>query len=263
MTDLRERLPAQALMEKVASLRGTSDFIELPLGIVKPSKAGLNWLRGIRGELKMAERLWYLGAGWTVLHSVPVGNRGSDIDHLVIGPGGVFTINSKRLIDRRIWVAGGKFLVDGRNRDYLRNSEYEGRRVASVLDRSGLSVSVTPVIAISGATSITVKDAPSWNGVPVWVLDVNSLAPIIRGGATVLSPHDVVRITQVCSEPGTWSRQAALDDVDAVAEVRRVYDLIDRGTTRWNVFIVAIALAFATVVVLVTPTILSALLSRH
>jgi hypothetical protein len=248
-------------MEKVASLRGTSDFIELPLGIVRPSKAGLNWLRGIRGELKMAERLWYLGSGWTVLHSVPVGNRGSDIDHLVIGPGGIFTINSKRLIDRRVWVGGGKFLVDGHRRDYLRNAEYEGRRVASVLERSGLVVPVTPVIAISGATSITIKDVPSWKGVPIWVLDVNSLAPILRGGAAVLSHDDVARITGICCEPKSWSPQPSANDVAAVEEVRRVYDLIDRGTTRWTVFIVAIGLAFFASVALVMAPILGALFS--
>jgi hypothetical protein len=47
------------------------------------------WRIGAVGEEAVAKRLEGFGAGWRVLHSVPVGKRGSDIDHLVIGPGGV------------------------------------------------------------------------------------------------------------------------------------------------------------------------------
>jgi hypothetical protein len=32
---------------------------------------------------------------WRCRHSIPVGSNGADIDHLVIGPGGVFTLNTK------------------------------------------------------------------------------------------------------------------------------------------------------------------------
>ncbi|MCE0446144.1 NERD domain-containing protein [Streptomyces tricolor] len=32
--------------------------------------------------------------GWHVLHGVPKSN-GGDIDHLLIGPGGVFSLNTK------------------------------------------------------------------------------------------------------------------------------------------------------------------------
>jgi hypothetical protein len=32
---------------------------------------------------------------WTVLHSVPVGTGSTDIDHIAIGPAGVFTLNTK------------------------------------------------------------------------------------------------------------------------------------------------------------------------
>ncbi len=62
-------------------------------------------------DMKTDERAWRVGAGgeetvggrldklvkhgWHVLHAVPVGDRGSDIDHVVIGPGGVFTVNTK------------------------------------------------------------------------------------------------------------------------------------------------------------------------
>ena len=53
------------------------------------------WRIGADGEEAVAARLAKLGGHWRVLHAVPVGDRGSDIDHVVIGPAVVFTINSK------------------------------------------------------------------------------------------------------------------------------------------------------------------------
>jgi hypothetical protein len=44
------------------------------------------WYLGALGEVQVAERLAKLGPDWTVLHSVPIGERGSDIDHVVLGP---------------------------------------------------------------------------------------------------------------------------------------------------------------------------------
>jgi hypothetical protein len=56
--------------------------------------------RGRRGSL--AVRLPRLADQWRVRHAVPIGDKGSDIDHVVIGPGGVFTINAKHHPDSAI-----------------------------------------------------------------------------------------------------------------------------------------------------------------
>lgn len=56
------------------------------------------WRIGADGEEKVAARLAKLtkkDPRWRFLHAVPVGSRNSDIDHLVIGPAGVFTLNAK------------------------------------------------------------------------------------------------------------------------------------------------------------------------
>lgn len=56
-----------------------------------------SWYTGTIGELAVARALGTLPAGWLVLHSVPVGNRGSDIDHVVVAPDGrVITITLGR-----------------------------------------------------------------------------------------------------------------------------------------------------------------------
>jgi hypothetical protein len=120
------------------------------------------WRIGATGERKVAAQLDKLPDGWHVLHSLPVGKRGADIDHLVIGPGGVFTINTKHHPDARIWVGGDTFLVNGHKQPYVRNSRHEAERASRLLTKAvGASVTVTGVIAVVGATGgFTVKSPP-------------------------------------------------------------------------------------------------------
>ena len=55
-----------------------------------------NWQQGVWGELSTAKALRPLEkAGWVVLHDLPAG-RGN-VDHIAVGPAGVFLLDSKRL----------------------------------------------------------------------------------------------------------------------------------------------------------------------
>ena len=87
---------------------------------------------GAGGEEEVGRRLARLPKGWRVIHSVPVGEGDSDIDHVVIGPAGVFTLNTKRL-NGRVWIAGNAFLVNGVKQTYLQNSRLEAARAAKLL----------------------------------------------------------------------------------------------------------------------------------
>jgi hypothetical protein len=51
------------------------------------------WARGARGEEEIGRLLEGLGDGWVSLHDIDTG-RGN-IDHVVIGPAGLFTIEAK------------------------------------------------------------------------------------------------------------------------------------------------------------------------
>lgn len=54
-----------------------------------------NWQLGAWGEQKTAKELGRLPDSWVVLHDVRAGRAGN-IDHLAIGPGGVYLFDSKR-----------------------------------------------------------------------------------------------------------------------------------------------------------------------
>jgi len=146
------------------------------------------WRIGADGEAIVAAEL----AGvrlrdprWCALHAIPVGDRGSDIDHLVIGPGCIYTVNTKHHPRASIWIAGNTFLVNGTNQPYMRNSRHEAARAARLLTAAvGFPVHVEAVIVPVNARSVTIKRAP--DGVHVvprgqfarWLLQQEDFYPV-------------------------------------------------------------------------------------
>src|SRR4051812_49034648 len=123
-------------------------------------KSARSWRAGADGEEEVARSLDKLPDGWCILHAVPVGETGSDIDHVIIGPGGVFTLNTKNHSGGKVWVAHNTFMVNGQKKDYLRNSRHEAKRATKLLSAAcTFNVPVTPVIVVM-AQSLTVKAKP-------------------------------------------------------------------------------------------------------
>jgi hypothetical protein len=130
------------------------------------------WRLGAEGEELVGAQLARLTARdprWRVLHAVPVGDKGADIDHLVIGPAGVFTLNSKHHPGARIWVAGGSFRVNGVPQPYVRNSRHEAVRAGRLLSAAcGFAVPVTGLVVPVNAHREVVKREPGDVHVIAW-----------------------------------------------------------------------------------------------
>jgi hypothetical protein len=132
--DLAVRRPGSAASAQAAKARAAA-----PVRSVLARLAGVHtdkraWRLGAVGEKRVGRQLECLMRGdprWRCLHAVPVGRRGAGIDHLVIGPGGVFMLNVKHHPGARLWVAGDTFMVDGVRQPYVRNSRHEADRVAA------------------------------------------------------------------------------------------------------------------------------------
>jgi hypothetical protein len=63
----------------------------------RPSPDASAWRRGAAGERRTAHLLEHLGQqGWAVLHDLAIPGSQANLDHVVIGPGGVFVIDSKQ-----------------------------------------------------------------------------------------------------------------------------------------------------------------------
>jgi hypothetical protein len=77
-----------------AHAQARADQLRLLLATRRVEPVADRWARGARGERRVGAILEGLGPDWHVLHDVSLG-RGN-IDHVLIGPGGTFTIETKR-----------------------------------------------------------------------------------------------------------------------------------------------------------------------
>lgn len=160
--------------ELKAEIPAFKRFLQFVLNVRPEWKS---WADGAEGERLVARELARLGPEWGTLHSVPVGTRGSDIDHLVIGPAGVITVNAKHHWNSRIWVRDKGFLVNGQKQPYVRNSAFEAQRVSKILSAAcGFPVPATGLISVvtpvgnmnireqpqSGVRVEHYKSAPNW-----------------------------------------------------------------------------------------------------
>jgi hypothetical protein len=153
----------------------------------KPSPDAVAWRRGAAGERRTARLLGPLERhGWAVLHDLAVPGSRANLDHLVIGPGGVFVIDSKQDRGRlqldptgRLW--HGRYSLA----PILRAVSFEADQAARVLPDPG--VAVVPVVAVHGARVPWGKVVI--DGVPV--VSAKRLPSMLRQLPVLLGPERV------------------------------------------------------------------------
>ena len=159
------------------------------------------WRIGAKGEQKVGHELNKLPAGWHVLHAVPIGERGSDIDHVVIGPRGVFTLNTKNHPDGSVCVYEGALWVNGHATDYLHNSRFEAKRVAKLLTAAcEMEVAVRAAIVFVDPDKLTRKGTPP----DVDVTCRRGLRTFLMQQPQRLTPSQVEHIFTVARNSLTW-----------------------------------------------------------
>ncbi|MFF3309017.1 nuclease-related domain-containing protein [Streptomyces sp. NPDC002952] len=153
--------------------------------------------RALATEQAVGEALDGLeGAGWHTLHSVPL-SGGDRIHHLVIGPGGLFSVRTLYARKQRVLIADPMVTV-GRREPYplLRAVRAEADRASYAL-----TAEVHPVLVVTGPTAVTVTAAPR----SVRVLRDTDLPSLARLGG-VLKPADVEALHAMARDRQTWSR---------------------------------------------------------
>jgi hypothetical protein len=192
----------QALALKQAAPVRT--FVARVFGVHTDERA---WRIGADGEEKVAARLAKLAKKdprWKFLHAIPVGENGSDIDHLVIGPGGVFSLNAKHHPGARIWVRDNAFRVNGQQQPYIRNSRHEALRAGRYLTAAcGFPVEVTGMVVPVGADDLTIKQQPA----DVVVVNRMALPAWLRRRPDLLSDAVVDAVFEAARRSTTWRRQ--------------------------------------------------------
>jgi hypothetical protein len=153
----------------------------------RPSTDAVAWRRGAEGERRTAHLLAPLERqGWAVLHDLAVPGSRANLDHLVIGPGGVFVIDSKQYrghlqLDRsgRLW--HGRYPLA----PTLRVVSFEADQAAQLLPDPG--VAVVPVVVVHGSQVPWGKVV--MDGIPV--VSAKRLPSMLRELPAVLGPERV------------------------------------------------------------------------
>jgi hypothetical protein len=156
----------------------------------RPSPDATAWRRGAAGERRTARLLDALERhGWAILHDLAVPGSRANIDHLAIGPGGVFVIDSKQYRGRLQLDPSGR-LWHGRYplAPTLRAVGFEADQAAQVL--TDPDVVVVPIVAVHGTQIPWGKVV--MDGVPV--VPARRLPSMLRQLPAVLGPERVASL---------------------------------------------------------------------
>ncbi|TKV28525.1 NERD domain-containing protein [Arthrobacter sp. NamB2] len=247
---LAHRLPGQSVMEELLEVNGARDergLLARVFGVSPLQPESRPWYSGAVGERAVGRTLAALGPEWSVLHAVPVGEKSSDIDHVVIGPTGIFTINAKHHPGQKVWTAKGTFMVAGSRYPYVRNAEHEAARAGKLLSSAvGHDVVARAAIVVVGAQQVTVKEKHR----AVSVLTRNELLRWLTRKPVVLSTDQVAVLAAAAAEPATWCRTpSVLQEPAAVVQAfENLHRLVEQARRRrlcWALSVPAAVLASA------------------
>jgi hypothetical protein len=196
----------QSLGTTVASIGAVVVALGFAYTLFRLPFESLVWARGIEGERKTAEFLGpLLDAGFIVLYNrMILGDRG-DIDSLVIGPTGIFPIETKNW-SGRIEIRNDHLFVGKYDRTWVVEQVYRHALAVQVALGEELTtqgVTVTPVIcAIGGVTGVE-RTASG-----VHVTDGKRLADLLAERPVVFDDETVQRIARLADrrvrQPLPW-----------------------------------------------------------
>jgi hypothetical protein len=164
------------------------------------------WRQGFEGEVATAKTLRRLVAdGWLVLNDIDI--RYGNLDHVVVGPPGIFLLETKSLnglltIDHGVLsVRWREDPSDGyENRRLTPRMEALARSVSRRLERDGISdAPIQPVVVLWGnfeQRSMRSKGHVAW-------VHGKELVGMLRRRPTALSPDEMARIGAVLRQPWT------------------------------------------------------------
>lgn len=171
--------------------------------------------------------------GWVVLHDLaPPGNRRGTLDHVLVGPGGVFVTSRKRW-SGPVEVVDGELHLGGRSRP---------REVTDVAEAAADVLALVPGVPVHPVLCLE-RHAP----VTGWVRNVmvcasSNVEEVLTSRPVVLGPEQVQQVAEVLK-----SRLRPLTPAASPASGSS-----ERGATPWpvRVLVQAVTLALAAVLVI-------------
>jgi hypothetical protein len=244
-SSLRGRVPGQLAMSEIVAAQRTTPtrsrvakfFGASPL---EPRTRPL--YRAALGELLVGDTLDHLGPEWDVLHVVPVDEDGRDIDHLVIGPPGVFTLTTENMLGDEVWIGGETMLVDNKHRDDILAAKTLAETASGLLSTaSGRTVTVEPILVLVNPKRLVLREQPSG----LIVVSSKHLLRWLKSLDRTLEGEDVANISDVADRNSTWlAAVAPLEDTPQLnrdfGELREQVRRATRVRIAWGILAFAI-----------------------
>jgi len=249
-TAIRSFLQAQSAVAPrgwLARLLGRS-----PLSVESRS-----WFWAAAGEFEVCRSLSGLHSSNLVLHSVSASFEGKLIDHVVVGPAGVFAVHALYAAGEEVVVSALGLRVAGHPLPELRRARHSvGAVERCLMEEAGGEVRVTGVLAVIDAGAVTMTERP----LDVAVVDARALSRWIQRQPRTLTDERLAELVQAASRPATWAREVTpgcVDPADTAAFTRaRTEVLAARLTRQLWILVCAASVAFV-IVALVLARILS------
>ena len=158
------------------------------------------WAAGSVGEQQVGRELERLPSrAWWIFHDIPRGPNGSNVDHLVIGVGGVFTVNAKN-VSGNVWVAERTLMVNGVSENYYPVSVSEANDVSR-------RISSANSFAVVARPLLVFVDPPTIKAMPldVTVLHLGNVVDWISHQPPIYTPEQAYAIVTAADRPTTWA----------------------------------------------------------
>jgi hypothetical protein len=169
-------------------------------GFLDVRSADRSWRRGAEGEERVGRLLAELGDGWSVVHDLTIGRKGANLDHLVIGPAGVFALNTKHLTGR-ITVHARSIRHNGHRTAFVPAALREARTVQTRLAAAtGRPITAWSVLVVMGCEIVTKAPPADLSVVPARQI-AGWLQRLPDGKLTA---GEVLTLERAARDPDTW-----------------------------------------------------------
>ena len=174
-------------------IMGVIVFIGFAKAVVEPDHVRA-WGIGAEGERVTQRELAKLADGYEVINDRQIPGERGNIDHLVIGPGGVWVVESKRMVGK-LTIRDDEVYVRGRKTGMVDQVLHQVEVLESLLQDAGLSeIPIRPILFVQKADASFFRSRPL--GVPI-VLGGRGLRRAITSVVGVLSSDEVQEVSRV------------------------------------------------------------------
>ncbi|WP_341728044.1 hypothetical protein [Brooklawnia sp.] len=147
-------------------------------------------------------RLSGLDPRWGFLQATRAFGDVTELDHWVVGPGGIYLLNAKHLPGSKLHITGDRFLVDGREQPYVPQIRGEAQRRAGGFSSSmHWEIGITGVIVPVNDRRLVVERFPA----DVAVIDQPDIANWLVNRPEQFNKRQVMAAFNAARETTLWA----------------------------------------------------------